>query len=323
MFAYIVRKLFLTVWIMLGILVLTFLLFNVIARDPARVIGGKVKSPEQLAAIRHEIGWDKPAWFNVSAMRQEGFTHVFDSRFFRLLTFQFGDSYWYKEPVMALIWRKAPVSLAVQAPAFVIELAIQLVLALYTASRRGKPSDYTITLLAVLGMSVPALSIYLGAQWFFAGYLRWFPVAGWDNSFLMAVHFAALPILVTVIGGIGGGTRFYRTIVLEEISADYIRTARAKGVSESEVLLTHVFRNVLIPVVTNTLIVLPVLITGALLLERLFQIPGMGGLLVEAITTQDAPVVMAVVYITSLLYCVLLFLTDIVYTWVDPRVTLP
>jgi peptide/nickel transport system permease protein len=322
MLAYIVRKLLLTILIMLGVMFFTFVLFRVVARDPARVIAGKLKSEAQLQAIRHELQTDRPRWINVAAVKDDGPVGLFDSQFFRVLTFRFPVSYWSKESVWALMARKAPVSLAIQVPAFIIELGLQLALALYTASRRGKPIDYTITLLAVLGMSVPALSIYLGAQWFFGAYLRTFPVAGWSQGFFYALHFAALPILVTVLGGIGGGTRFYRTITLEEIGGDYVRTARAKGVKGSEILLTHVFRNVLIPVVTNTLTVLPALITGALLLERLFQIPGMGGMLVDAVHNQDEPVVMAIVYTTSLLYCLLLLLTDIVYTWVDPRVSL-
>jgi peptide/nickel transport system permease protein len=121
---------------------------------------------------------------------------------------------------------------------------------------------------------------------------------------------------------LGGGVRFYRTVVLEEVNSDYVRTARAKGVSRREILLTHVLRNVMIPVVTNTVITLPFLITGALLLERLFQIPGMGGLLVEAINASDRAVVMAIVYTTSVAYCLMLLVTDICYTLVDPRVSL-
>ena len=322
MWAYTIRKLLLTIPTMLGILVLTFLLFGVFARDPAVVVAGKIKNEQELQAIRHRLGTDVPKWLNFPAMKKDGFIHVFDAQFFRMLTFRFANSYRSNEPIWDLFKRKVPVSLAVQVPAFIIELGLQMVLALYVASRRGKPVDYIITTIAVLGMSIPPLSIYLGAQWFFGGYLRWFPVAGWARGFFYALHFAVLPIQVTVIGSVGSCTRFYRTIVLEEINSDYVRTAKAKGVRGSEILLTHVFRNVLIPVVTNTLIVLPLLIMGALLLERIFQIPGMGGLLVEAIHTEDFPVVMAIVYVTSLLYCVLQVMTDIVYTWVDPRVTL-
>jgi peptide/nickel transport system permease protein len=306
MLAYIIRKLFLTVPIVLGIVLITFLLFSVVAHDPARAYAGKQKSEAQLQAIRHQMGLDKPKW----------------QQFVDILTFHFPDSMRHRESVWSLFARKAPVSFAIQLPVFIIELGLQLVLALIVAARRGRPIDYTVTFLAVLGMSVPTLSIYLGAQWFFGGYLQWFPVAGWNTGFFYAIHFAALPIIVSVIGGVGGGVRFYRTMTLEEINADYVRTARAKGVSNNEVLLTHVLRNVMIPVVTQTVITLPFLFTGALLLEEMFQIPGFGGLLVDAIRTQDRPVVMAVVYSTSLIYCIMLLLTDILYTLVDPRISL-
>jgi peptide/nickel transport system permease protein len=179
-----------------------------------------------------------------------------------------------------------------------------------------------VTIVAVLMMSVPALSIYLGTQWYFGAYLKWFPVAGWAPSLILAIHFAALPILVSVFGGIGGGVRFYRTVALEEINADYVRTARSKGVGEGDVLLVHVFRNLLIPLITNTIVALPALLTGAIVLERTFQIPGFGGLLVDSIFGQDSPVIMAEVYLTSIAFAITLFLTDICYTLADPRVTL-
>lgn len=322
MWAYIVRRTLLTVPIVLGIVLITFILFRVVARDPARAYAGRVKSEQQIAAVRHKMGLDKPRWFNVTAMHQQGFWHVFDSQFFDVLRFKFPNSIRYQESVWTLFARKAPISLAIQLPAFIIELGLQLVLSLYVASRRGKAIDYTITFLSVLGLSVPALSIYLAAQWLFGGKLEWFPVAGWDSKFFYAIHFAALPILVTVLVGLGGGTRFYRTVALEEINSDYVRTAKAKGVSGSEVLLTHVLRNVMVPVVTNTIVVLPFLLTGALLLERLFQIPGFGGLLVEGIQTQDGTVVMAIVYVTAIAYCLMLLVTDLCYAVVDPRVSL-
>ncbi|HEX4793908.1 MAG TPA: ABC transporter permease [Humisphaera sp.] len=322
MAAYLARKLLLMIPTILGIVVLTFILFRVVAPDPAMVLAGKMKSPNQLEALRARLGTDRPRWLNFAAAREHGFWHVFDSQFFNVLAFRFRPSYRTNESVWELMARKAPVSLAIQLPAFFIELGLQLAIALYTASRRGKPVDYVVTFLSVLGMSVPALSIYIGAQYLFGGYLRWFPIAGWSPGFFYAIHFAALPILVSVIVGLGWGTRFYRTTTLEEIGNDYVRTARAKGVAGSDVMLTHVFRNVLIPVVTNTVVALPFLITGALLLERLFQIPGMGGLLVDAIHTQDEPVVMAVVYVTAVAYCLMLVLTDLLYSWVDPRVAL-
>jgi peptide/nickel transport system permease protein len=306
MWTYVARKLLLSIPILLGIVAITFVLFCVVAPDPAIVYAGKHKSPEQLKAIRHQLGTDVPK----------------GRQFLNILTFHFAQSSRYQESVWSLFARKAPISLAIQIPAFFIELGLQLALALFVASRRGTALDYGVTFLAVLGMSVPIISLYLGAQWIFGGWLQWFPVAGWSPGFFYALHFAALPIIVSVIGGIGGGVRFYRTIILEEINADYVRTARAKGVRGRDTLLTHVLANVLIPVLTNTVVVLPLLFTGSLILEQLFQIPGFGALLVDSIHAQDQPVVMFIVYVTSLLYLVMLIATDVLYTWVDPRVTL-
>jgi peptide/nickel transport system permease protein len=306
MWAYIIRKTLLAIPIIVGILLISFVLFDVIAPDPARAFAGKYKSETDLRALRHKMWTDKPLW----------------QQFMLTARFRFPESMQYQESVWTLIGRKAPVSLAIQAPAFLIELGLQLVIALYVATRRGRAADYLVTFLTVLGISLPALSVYIALQWFFGGYIHVFPVAGWDKGFFYAVHFAALPIIATVIVGLGGGTRFYRTVVLEEIGSDYIRTARAKGVANRELLLTHVLRNVMIPVVTNTVITLPYLITGALLLERLFSIPGMGGLLVDAIHAEDRPVVMAITYTTAVAYCLMLLVTDILYALVDPRVSL-
>ncbi|HEX3356773.1 MAG TPA: ABC transporter permease [Tepidisphaeraceae bacterium] len=321
MLAYIIRRTLWTIPIVLGVVLLTFTLFTLVAKDPARMYAGRRATPEVLESIRHKMGLDKPIWINVQAAHESGFKGLFDSQFFDILFFRFAKSMRYDEGVGTLFWRKAPVSFAIQLPVFIIELGCQLVLALLVASYRGRWPDYVTTFVAVLGMSVPPLSIYLGAQWLLAAHWKIFPVAGWDVGFY-AVQFAALPILVSVVGGIGGGTRFYRTVVLEEINADYVRTARSKGVASREVLFTHVLRNVMIPVLTNTVTALPLLLLGAVILERLFQIPGVGNLLVDSVFNNDRPVIMATTYMLSIAYCLALLLTDICYTLVDPRVTL-
>jgi len=228
----------------------------------------------------------------------------------------------YQESVWTIFARKAPVSLAIQLPVFVIELGLQLAIAIYIAGRRGGMVDVSATFIAVSMLSVPTLSVYLGVQYLFGVHWLWFPVAGWGIGFMQCIHFAALPILVSVIGGLGGPVRFYRTVALEEINQDYIRTARAKGVSKTDTMLVHVMRNLMIPVVTNTVVQLPFLLTGALILETMFQIPGFGGLLTNAISGQDSPVVMAQVYLIAIAYAIMLFLTDVCYTIVDPRITL-
>lgn len=321
MWAYIVRRLLLSIPTVLGILLLTYALFSLVSADPARAFAGRNATEETLSAIRARMGLDKPRFFNVEAARERGVAGLLDSQFFDLALFRFPPSMRYERPVLEIIREKAPVSLAIQLPAFLITLGFQLGLALWVAARRGTVFDYTVTLVSVGIMSVASLSLYILLQWLLGARFPLFPVAGWESGFY-ALQYAALPILASVIITLGGGVRFYRTVVLEEINQDYVRTARAKGVPERDILLVHVLRNVMIPVVTNTVTTLPLLIFGALILERLFQIPGLGGLLVEAIFSQDRSVVMAVTYITALLYCLALIVSDVLYTVADPRVSL-
>ena len=321
MWSYIVRRILLTIPTVFGIVLLTFILFALVSKDPARAYAGKQASETTLRAIRHKMGLDKPRFFNKEAAKERGITALFDSQFFDLLFFRFPQSMRYEESVWHLLKTKGPVSLAIQIPAFLILLGLELVVALYVATHRGKFSDLFVTTLSIVGMSIPALSVYLAAQWFFGAQLRIFPVAGWESGFY-AIHFAALPILCVVFSQLGWGARFYRTVVLDELNLDYVRTARAKGLPQREVMLTHILRNVMIPVVTNTIATLPFLLLGALVLEHLFQIPGMGELIVQSIFNQDRSVVMGIVYLTSIAYCIALLVNDILYAVVDPRVSL-
>ncbi len=422
MWAYIIRRTLLTIPTVLGIVVLTFILFALVASDPARAYAGKNPSPATLAAIRTQMGIDKPRWINLGPevvsilakdnelrietdlrhglaegqeVRLSGVSpadlnatysvkavdsanvfrvsvppgmvilipqsqpstgpasavlveadasaearlttrpggHVlpaggkaraamfFDSQFFDLLLFRFQKSMRTQQTVWSLIATKGPISLAVQLPAFLIAIGLQLVIALYVAASRGKGIDYAVTVATVLTLSVPTISVYLLLQYWMGERLQVFPVAGWSTG-IYAWQFAALPILAMVIVEVGGGARFYRTVALDEINADYIRTARAKGALRGRVLFTHVLRNVMIPVITNTVTALPFLVFGALILEAIFQIPGLGGLLVQSIFAQDRSVVMAITYIISIAYCVALLVNDILYTIADPRIAL-
>ncbi len=322
MLAYIARRILWMIPIILGVMLLTFVLFSVVAKDPARAFAGRFRSEAELRSIRQKMGLDKPAWINVEKASQTGhFSDAFDSQFFDIMMFRFPQSMHYEESVWSVFKRKAPISFIVQLPIYVVALGLELILAIYAARWRGRTPDWIITVLAVATMSVPALSIYMIAQWLFGGVLKWFPVAGWSTG-IYAIHFMALPIVVSVMAGWGGGARFYRTVVLEEIGQDYVRTARAKGVGEREMLLTHVMRNIMIPVITNTITALPGLFLGALILESLFQIPGVGAMLVDSIFNQDRAVVMFTTYITAIAYAVMLLINDILYTLADPRVSL-
>ncbi len=322
MWSYLVRRILWTIPITLSVVLFTFTMFTLVASDPARSYAGKMATDADLVAIRHRMGIDKPVWLNIRHARLTGsVAAAFDSQFFDTLLFRFPESMRYQESVWSLMKSKAPVSFSIQFPVFVIELGMQIIASLWCARHRGRMGDLAVTFLCVLGMSVPALSIYMVAQWLLAVKWQLFPIAGWDSG-LAAVHFMAMPILVSVICRMGAGTRFYRTVVLEEMGADYVRTAKSKGVGTSGIYLTHVMRNVMIPILTRTVTALPTLFLGALFLERLFQIPGVGSLLVESIFNNDRPVVMVVTYAMSVSYCMALLLTDICYTIADPRVRL-
>ena len=170
-------------------------------------------------------------------------------------------------------------------------------------------------------MSVSGLFYIIGGQWLISKVWHWVPISGYADG-LSAARFIVLPVIIGVIGGLGASARWYRTIFLEEISRDYVRTARAKGASELRVLFVHVLRNALIPILTGVVVVIPALFLGSLLTESFFGIPGLGSYTIEAINAQDFAVVRAMVFIGSVLYIVGLLATDISYTLADPRVRL-
>jgi peptide/nickel transport system permease protein len=321
MWAYILRRILLTVPTIFGIVFLTLLLFSFVAKNPARAHAGKQANEATIKAISHKMGIDKPSLLNFKDVKTRGIGAIFDSQFFDLLFFRFHESMRYEQSVWQLVAMKAPVSLAIQVPALIVGLGVELLIAMYAAMNRGRAVDHLLTGIAVVLMSVPALCVYIGLQWLCGAKLPIFPVAGWESG-IYSIKFAALPILCAIIVNTGWGARFYRTVVLDEINSDYVRTARAKGVSGRDVLLTHVLRNVMIPLITRTIADLPFILFSSLILEQLFQIPGLGGLLVTSIFNEDRSVVMALTYLTSIAYCVGLLASDILYAMADPRVSL-
>ncbi len=243
---------------------------------------------------------------------------IWDAQFFRIGRFSFADSMQYEESIWSLIARKAPITLSITLPMFFIGLAAELSLALFAASRRGRPIDTSITVLAVLAMSVPFLSAIVFGQWI-AAETGLFPVSGWEPG-LAGVKYLAFPVLIGIIAGLGSAVRFYRAVLLEEMPLDYIRTARAKGVGEGNVLFIHVLRNAGIPIITRLSVIIPFLITGSLLIERLFEIPGLGDLMLSGITARDFWIVMPLTYLLAVVYSVAVLATDIAYVVIDPRV---
>jgi peptide/nickel transport system permease protein len=311
MTAYIIRRLFYTIPIVFGVLVLTFLLFTVVGGDISRDIAGKNASPELIKEIREAYGFDKPLFFSWDSQ--------FINHFRKTLTFNFGVSR-DREPVMDKIKRGVGPSLTLTVPMFLGELLISVSLALFIAFLRGTIWDVIAVFVCVLGMSIPYLSFILFGQYFFAYELRLFPIF-FDRELNIPQN-VALPVLIGIVAGLGGNLRFYRTVMLDEIRNDYVRTAFAKGLSTRRVLFKHVLKNAMIPIITQVVLAIPFLFLGSLLLERFFGIPGIGSMMIDAIGSRDYSIISAMTYIGAILFVVFNLLTDICYSLADPRVSL-
>ena len=284
-------------------------------------LGERHVTPEAVEKWKAERGYDKPLLWNVE---QGGAEQATDTIFFRntvkLFLFEFGQSDSGRDIGYDISQRMWP-SLAITLPVFIVGLLMTISLALMIAFFRGTYIDTDAVVLCVAMMSISILFYIIGGQFVIGKLLRLVPISGFDTG-LSAVKFLILPVVVGVIGGLGHGTRWYRTIFLEEINRDYVRTARAKGLSEKLVLYGHVLRNALIPILTGIVVVLPQLFLGSLITEAFFGIPGLGSYTIEAIQRQDFAIVRAMVFLGSVLYILGLVLTDISYTFVDPRVRL-
>jgi peptide/nickel transport system permease protein len=309
MAAYVLRRLLYGVPILLGITLITFVLFHVVGGDPAIVRAGKHASPERLAEIRRELGTDRPL--------HEQYVEFL----WQTVRFDFGRSWTTRREVSRMLLEGAGPSLSLAVPAFAIETALALSLALFCAFYRGSFIDRSIVVLAVAGISVPSLAYIIFGQYFLAYEWSLFPIFGWEPP-PQGLVFLALPGLIWVLLNVGSEVRFYRAVMLEEIQQDYVRTAAAKGLPTSGILFRHVLKNSMIPVVTRVVITVPFLILGSLLLEMFFGIPGLGSMTVDAINMSDFPVVKAFVVAGSVLYIVFSILTDVLYGVVDPRVRL-
>ncbi len=238
----------------------------------------------------------------------------------QLLWFNFGKSDTDKIPIGYQIKQRMWPSLSLTIPMFILGLLVCITISMIVAFYRGSYIDITATVLCVFGMSISSLFYIILGQIFFAEWLKIFPVSGYDSSFFEIWRFVAMPVIIGVIMGMGGSIRFYRTLFLEEIGRDYIRTARAKGLSEAKVLFKHGLKNTMIPILTSVVMTIPFLFMGSFLFETFFSIPGLGSFTIEAILSNDFSVVRSMVYISSLLYIVGLILTDISYVIVDPRI---
>jgi len=317
MTAYVIRRVLSVIPILLGVLMMTFLLFRVIGGNPAYRIAGKNATPEKIAQITRERGYDKPYFLNFENFPRQLFDAQFPRLLGRLLRGDFGESITTKEPVRDILLEGIGPSLCVTVPLFTLNLLLAIALALLAAYYRNTWLDRALVVLSVVGMSVSSLVYIMVAQYWLAGEWRLFPVWGFEGP-----QYLALPLLIGVVAGVGGSVRFYRTILLDEMYQDYVRTAHAKGVSPRRILFCHVLRNALIPILTNVIIALPFLYTGSLLLESFFGIPGLGRMLVMAIPNGDEDVIYTETFLGSMLFVLANTLTDIAYAWADPRIRL-
>ena len=296
---------------MFGVLLITFVLFNVVRGDVTDLIAGKSASEETRNEIRKEFGWDKPLVLSYDSQLVHHFKNA--------LTFNFGRSYIDREPILDKIKRGAGPSLALTVPMFFGTLIASISLSLVIAFVRGSKWDSIAVVICVIGMSIPFLSFILFGQFFLAYKLGLFPVFFWPD--LGVAQYVALPAMIGIVSGLGGSVRFYRTVMLDEIRTDYVRTAFAKGLPTWRVLFKHVLKNAMIPIITQVVLAIPFLFLGSLLLERFFGIPGLGYLMIEAIGSRDDKIIMAMTYIGSILFVVFNLIADLCYCLVDPRVS--
>jgi len=325
MLNYIIRRVFYALPILLAVNLITFVLFFVVNSpdNMARMhLGQKRVTQEAINKWKHEHGYDKPMLYNAHPVHGNAFTEtIFYEKSLRLFLFEFGNADDGRNIGYDISQRMWP-SLAIAIPAFILGLFVNIVFAMIMAFFRGSYIDFSGVIICVVLMSISAMFYIIGGQFLVGKMLHLVPISGFDNSPGNIAKFLWLPVIVSVVGGIGGTSRWYRTIFLEEINKDYVRTARAKGLSENLVLFKHVLKNAMVPILTGVVVVIPLLFLGSLLTESFFGIPGLGSYTIEAIQSQDFAIVRSMVFLGSVMYILGLILTDISYTIVDPRIRL-
>ena len=310
MWKYVVRRVTYMVPILFGITLVTFFLFNVAGGDPAAQAAGKNASKEQIEALRAELGLDRPLHMQYLFYLEQ------------IATFDFGRSWATKQKISTMIGDGIGASLSLTVPAFLLALTITISLALLLAFFRGTWLDRGAMIFCLALLSISSLVYILYGQYILSFLAGIFPISGWDPSWSGRWEYLALPIIIFVTLSIGGKTLFYRTVFLDEMYQDYVRTARAKGLNSRVILFKHVLRNAMIPIITQVAIIMPFLILGSLLLENFFGIPGLGGMIVQAIQNADFPVVKAMTFIGAVLYMIFQLISDLLYAVVDPKVQL-
>ncbi len=311
MTAYLIRRLWQMIPTLAGVVLLVFFLFKYFGGDPAEVLGGLNASPDQIKAIRQSLGLDEPIWYQLWIFVKQ------------IVTFDWGKSWATNEAVSNLFATRLPATLTVMVPILVLDVLLALPIAMWVAYRRGSLTDRAIMVVTTVALSISFLVYVIVGQYVFGFQLGWFPVQGWSDSLWKnLLVYAPLPVLLAVMVGLAPQTRLYRSFFLDELGQDYVRTARAKGMTEGVVLFRHVLRNAMIPILTNIGLQLPGIFVGSFLIEVFFSIPGLGREVLLAVNRSDFPVIQAVTIYLAVLTMVINLLTDIAYKLVDPRVVL-
>jgi peptide/nickel transport system permease protein len=309
--AYIIRRLWQFIPTLLGVVLLVFVLFNWVGGDPAYLLAGKISNPEHIENIRRQLGVDEPYYVQLGIFLKQ------------IATGDFGASWATNEKISHIFASRLGPSLTVLVPMLVIGTLLAMVAALLVAYWRGSVTDRAIMIACTVGQSVSILVYIIVLQYVLGYQLGWFPVQGWGQDLSENLfYYAALPILVGVIVSLAPDIRLYRSFFLDEINQDYVRTARAKGMSDTRVMAVHVLRNAAIPIVTNVMIQLPALLAGAFLIERFFSIPGIGREVILAVERSDFPLIKAVTVYVAIATMIINLAADLLYKAVDPRVQL-
>jgi peptide/nickel transport system permease protein len=311
MTAYLIRRLWQMIPTLAGVVLLVFVLFKFFGGDPAEVLGGLNASTEQINAIREQLGLNEPWWVQLGIFVKQ------------IVSFDWGKSWATNESVANLFATRLPATLTVMIPILILDTLLAVPFAIGVAYVRGSLTDRTIMVVTTVALSISFLVYIIVGQYVFGFQLGWFPVQGWSDSLWTNLTlYAPLPVLLAVLVGIAPQTRLYRSFFLDEIGQDYVRTARAKGLSERVVLLRHVMRNAMIPILTNIGLALPGIFVGSFLIEVFFSIPGLGREVLLAVNRSDYPVIQAVTIYVAVLTMLINLLTDLLYKLVDPRVVL-
>jgi peptide/nickel transport system permease protein len=307
---YILRRLGFGLVVVLGVTLITFFLFHVFGGDPVAQFLGIKAGAAEIEAFRKEYGLDRPL-----------FVQYFDY-LWSIIRLDFGRSFVTRESVAGMLYRGVGPSLSLTLPAVAAITVLAVCIGLIAAYFRGRPIDRGLIVLAVFGMSVSFLVYIVLGQYLLAFKFPLFHIHGYEAGFAARWAYLALPILILVVVGTGFDARFYRAVMVEEAQKDYVTTAIAKGLSKPKVLFRHVLPNAAVPIITRVMISVPFLVTGSLLLESFFGIPGLGGVLLEALDRADFPVIKAYTLMVSIIFVLTNIATDVLYAFFDPRVRL-